>query len=242
MTPVLEVRQLTKSFVVGGERIAALRDVSFSISEAQVVTIAGPSGSGKSTLLNCLARFEEADSGEVRIAGSPMRGLADRAMDEFRNRSLGFVFQHFNLLPVLTAAENVELALVPRRLRRSATHAMVADALGAVGLADRLHHKPAQLSGGEQQRVAIARALVGGPPLVVADEPTASLDGKTAAEIIQVVASLRRQRGTTFLIATHDDRVKALSDRVILLEDGEIVDDTLAEHGLAQHLAHARAI
>ncbi|MDK2123265.1 ABC transporter ATP-binding protein [Parachitinimonas caeni] len=219
--PILAVESVTKHYRRGSERIVALTDLSFSIDAPEVVAIAGPSGSGKSTLLNLLARFDVPDSGEVRLDGQDLASISPAALDEFRNRKLGFVFQQFNLLPVLSALENVELALAPQALSRAQRRERAIAMLERVGMGYRLAHKPGELSGGQQQRVAIARALVGRPRFVIADEPTGNLDSKTAAEILQLISELNQTMQTTFVIATHDPRVMQLANSVIELADGQ---------------------
>ncbi|MET3135147.1 ABC-type lipoprotein export system ATPase subunit [Oxalobacteraceae bacterium GrIS 1.11] len=220
MPTILEVDALSKHYQRGAERIAALSEVSFRIEQPEVLAIAGPSGSGKSTLLSLLARFDRPDAGVIRLDGVCLDQIAATALDEFRNRKLGFVFQQFNLLHVLTAQENVELALTPQAFSRQERRRRAADMLAQVGLGQRLTHKPSELSGGQQQRVAIARALVGRPRFVIADEPTGNLDSKTAQEILALIDSLNRQTATTFIIATHDQRVMDGAHRTIALEDG----------------------
>jgi putative ABC transport system ATP-binding protein len=222
MAPIVDVRQVSKHYRRGEERIAALDSVSFQIGEPSVVAIAGPSGSGKTTLLGMLARFERPDSGSIHLDGAALDALPDHELDTFRNRKLGFVFQNFNLVGTLTAQENVELALatcaLPKRERRKAA----AGALSLVGMEHRLDHTPGQLSGGQQQRVAIARALVNRPKLVIADEPTGNLDSKTAQQMLELVDRLHRDLGTTFIIATHDQRVMDMAGQVLRLEDGRV--------------------
>lgn len=223
MASVVDVSSLRKTYKRGHEVVLALDDISFSIDSPQIVAFSGPSGSGKTTLLGLLAGFDRADTGEVMIGGINVGSLKSCELDAFRNRKLGFVFQQFNLLRVLSALENVELALLPQRLnkreRRDRAHAM----LVAVGLADRSGHRPDQLSGGQQQRVAIARALVCRPALIIADEPTGNLDSATSSQILALITSLTRDFQTTFIIATHDPRVIDHADRVLALTDGRCV-------------------
>jgi len=222
MSVILEVDSLSKHYQRGAERIAALAEVSFRVEQAQVLAVAGPSGSGKSTLLSLLARFDRPDAGTIRLDGVCLDQIAEAELDDFRNRKLGFVFQQFNLLNVLTAAENVELALTPQGLGKQERRRRAADMLARVGLGQRLTHRPSELSGGQQQRVAIARALVTCPRFVIADEPTGNLDSKTAQEILALIARLNREMGTTFIIATHDQRVMDGAHRTIRLEDGRL--------------------
>jgi len=222
MTAIVEVQEVRKRYQRGDEQIAALDGISFRIGEPAVMAIAGPSGSGKSTLLGMLARFERPDSGCIRIAGAQLDALKEHELDNFRNRKLGFIFQNFNLVPTLTALENVELALATCCLSRRERRAAAAAALEMVAMEHRSEHTPAQLSGGQQQRVAIARALVNRPGLVIADEPTGNLDGKTAQQVLELVDGLHRQLGTTFIIATHDQRVMEMAGQVLRLEDGRV--------------------
>lgn len=220
MTAILQVDRVSKHYQRGGERIVALDQVSFSIDQPSVTAIAGPSGSGKSTLLGMLARFDQPDSGTISVDGERLDHIAEARLDQYRNRKLGFVFQQFNLIGTLTAQENVELALAPQALSPAERSRRAAEALGLVGMDHRLHHEPSELSGGQQQRVAIARALVNRPSLVIADEPTGNLDGKTAQQLLELIDNLNRQVGTTFVIATHDQRVINMAHRVIRLADG----------------------
>jgi putative ABC transport system ATP-binding protein len=223
MKTILSIRAVGKKFNQGSESIVALDNISFDIEKPQIVALAGPSGSGKSTLLNLLARFDRVDSGQILIDGSDIDQLQDNELDVFRNRQLGFVFQQFNLIKVLSATENVELTLLPQGLSKATRRQRAEEMLSAVGLADRLNHRPDQMSGGQQQRVAIARALVGKPTLVIADEPTGNLDGMTAHEILQLIHRLNQDFQTTFVIATHDHRVMDMAHRVMTLSDGKSV-------------------
>jgi putative ABC transport system ATP-binding protein len=222
MAPIVDVRQVSKHYRRGEERIAALDAVSFRVEQPSVVAIAGPSGSGKSTLLGMLARFEQPDSGSIHLGGEALAALAEHELDAFRSSKLGFVFQNFNLVGTLTAQENVELALATSALARHERRKAAGEALAMVGMAQRLDHTPGQLSGGQQQRVAIARALVRRPRLVIADEPTGNLDSKTAQQLLELVGSLHRDLGTTFIIATHDQRVMDMAGQVLRLEDGKV--------------------
>jgi putative ABC transport system ATP-binding protein len=219
---ILHVSNVSKRFRRGEETIAALDGVSFSIDRPEIVALAGPSGSGKSTLLNVLARFDDIDTGKILIDDEDIAGIPETRLDHFRSRKLGFVFQGFNLIKVLSAAENVELALVPHGHSKSARRTIARTILTEVGLAQRLDHRPAQLSGGQQQRVAIARALAGNPSLVIADEPTGNLDSHTAQDILGLMQRLNKDMGTTFLVATHDHRVMDAADRVITMKDGKV--------------------
>ncbi|MBV6322627.1 ABC transporter ATP-binding protein [Duganella violaceipulchra] len=223
MAAILEVDAVSKHYLRGDERIVALDRVSFRIDQPSVTAIAGPSGSGKSTLLGMLARFDRPDSGSISVDGERLDQIAEPKLDQYRNRKLGFVFQQFNLVGTLTAQENVELALAPQKLSPAERSRRAIEALQMVGMDHRLRHEPSELSGGQQQRVAIARALVNRPSLVIADEPTGNLDGKTAQQLLELIGSLNRQVGTTFVIATHDQRVMDMAHSVVRLADGRQV-------------------
>ena len=225
MTTVLEARELWKVYDTGTNRVEALRKVSVSLKPGEMVAVMGPSGCGKTTLLNCLSGLDEISSGEVLIHGQPLSQMSDYDLTALRGSQLGFIFQSFNLLPVLTAVENVELPLLmagspPREAREKAL-----EALEAVGLADRDGHLPAELSGGQQQRVTIARSFVHDPAVIFADEATGNLDSKTSDEIIDLLLSLNAERGVTMLLVTHDSEIAERSSRVLVMQDGRIVED-----------------
>jgi putative ABC transport system ATP-binding protein len=187
-----------------------------------MVAIMGPSGCGKTTLLNCVSGLDDFDSGEVTIDGTNLRTMNDRTRTTYRARNMGFVFQTFNLLPVITAVENVELPLLVSGVKPGEARRRAVAALDQVGLSDRSHHRPAELSGGQRQRVTIARALVNDPAIVWADEPTGNLDSKAAADILQLMRQLNQQRGQTLVIVTHDPQIGKLCDRIIRMQDGQI--------------------
>jgi len=213
----------------GKVRVDALNGVDLELQAGEMVAIMGPSGCGKTTLLNCLSGLDEISGGSVFIEGVDLAGLSDRARTRYRAERMGFVFQFYNLMPVLSAAENVELTLLisgssPKDARRRALAA-----LGLVGLADRASHLPEELSGGERQRVTIARALVNDPAIVWADEPTGDLDSETAEEITALMRRLNVERGLTFLIVTHDIAVGRRTDRIIRMLDGRIVEQQPAD-------------
>jgi ABC-type lipoprotein export system ATPase subunit len=220
MHPIVRVEKVNKRFQRGSESIIALDDVSFAIDTPEIVALAGPSGSGKSTLLNLLAKFDTVDSGKIYIGDKDLGAIRDEELDHFRNCHLGFVFQQFNLIKVLSASENVELAMLPQKLPKDERKRRAAEILDAVGLSNRLTHRPDQISGGQQQRVAIARALVNRPKLIIADEPTGNLDSVTGQGILELLRQLNRDLGTTIVIATHDQRVMDMAHRVIKLSDG----------------------
>ena len=219
---ILKLVRVSKSYQRGNETIKALDDISLSIEQPEILALAGPSGSGKSTLLNLLARFDDFDSGQIHIDGQNIAAIREAELDTYRSSKLGFIFQQFNLVKVLTAAENVELSLTARGLPKSERQRRAQEMLGAVGLGQRCSHRPDQLSGGQQQRVAIARALVGRPRIVIADEPAGNLDGTTAQEVLALMKRLNVDLQTTFVIATHDRRVMDMAHRVITLADGKV--------------------
>lgn len=217
---IMQCSQLTKAYRKGEMRVTALKKVSLSLSKGEVVAATGPSGSGKSTLLNLIGLLDSPTSGQLCLFGEKCHTLSEKAKQALRRQYLGFVFQNFNLLPVLSAVENVELSLYGLAISKKKMREMALEILARVGLAHRSYHFPSELSGGQQQRVGIARALVHRPQLVMADEPTANLDSKTAMEIISIMKTLSREQGTAFLVSSHDPQLMACVDRVITLKDG----------------------
>jgi ABC-type lipoprotein export system ATPase subunit len=226
---IVEARSVDKTYDTGKLAVHALRDVSFSVPRGEMVAIMGPSGSGKTTLLNCLSGLDAIDGGEVLIEGVPLSTMSDRERTDYRARRMGFVFQFYNLMPVLTAVENVELPLLVARVRPGAAREKALRALEMVGLGDRGDHLPDELSGGQRQRATIARALVNDPAIVWADEPTGDLDSENAGEIVALMRELNRERGLTFLIVTHDIAVGRSTDRIVRMVDGEIVGEEIPE-------------
>lgn len=222
-SPQLKLERVSKRYRMGDAEVTALQDVSLSLEGGFILSLAGPSGSGKSTLLNLLAGFDHPDSGSIIVAGQSVSTLRGRQLDRYRNVTLGFIFQHFNLVPTLSALENVELALLPRPLNRREKKQKAEEVVSAVGLYERRHHRPWQLSGGQQQRIAIARALVVEPQLILADEPTGSLDQKTTDEIMALIARLNAAKGTSFLIATHNNHVMEQTSHTLRLVDGRVM-------------------
>jgi putative ABC transport system ATP-binding protein len=222
VNPAIEATALVKEFPYRGDAVHALRGVDLRIERGEHVAIVGPSGCGKSTLLNVLAGIEPPTSGEVALLGEPLAGLDDRRRSALRLRRVGFVFQRFHLLAVLTARENVELPMAEAGVRGRERRERADELLRFVGLADRAHHRPPHLSGGEQQRVAIARALANRPEVVFADEPTGELDRRTGDAIVELFQRLHRL-GTTLVVVTHDPRVAGRAERRIEMADGHIV-------------------
>jgi len=210
----------------GDTKIAALNRISVDIKAGEFLTLMGPSGSGKSTLLHIIAGIDRPTEGECRVQGVDVARLNESQLADWRNQNVGFVFQTFNLIPVLTAHENVELPLLLTRLSRANRRRQVETALELVGLSDRARHLPRQLSGGQEQRVAIARALVTDPAIIVADEPTGNLDSQSANDVLGVLQSLSRQAGKTVIMVTHDPKAAAFGSRTIHLEKGELLNGT----------------
>lgn len=221
---MVEVRQLVKTFNSGrSNEVVALRGVDLQILRGEMVAIVGASGSGKTTLLNCISGIDQATSGEVIVDGSDIQKMGDRKKTHYRARKMGFIFQTFNLIPVLTALENVEMPLLLSGVSQSETRARAIEMLEKVGLGKRLEHTPAQLSGGQQQRVTIARALVHQPAVIWADEPTGNLDRKTAFEVFDLMRDLNEQFEATFVVVTHDKEIADKTQRILHMESGEIV-------------------
>ena len=220
---MIELRQVTRSYKMGTQEIHALDQVDLTIADGEFVAVVGPSGSGKSTLLHVIGGLDTPSSGQVVVDGQELGQANDRELATFRNRRVGFVFQTFNLQPTYTALENVALPLVFARVAPKERQHRARTALEAVGLTERLQHKPAELSGGERQRVAIARALVSDPAYILADEPTGNLDTATSREIVALLGRLHEERKLTVVLVTHDREMAALADRQIALRDGQIV-------------------
>jgi putative ABC transport system ATP-binding protein len=222
---IIESRDLHKTYDTGKVRVNALQGVDLSISRGEMVAIMGPSGCGKTTLLNTLSGLDEVTGGEVIIDGAPLHSLSDKKRTRYRAEKMGFVFQSYNLLPVLSAAENVELPLLMAGKRNGAARMQAREALALVELESEEHRRPAELSGGQQQRVTIARALVNNPAIVWADEPTGNLDSETSAEVMGVLCRLNREKGQTFVVVTHDPAVGKRANRIIRMRDGRIESD-----------------
>ena len=244
MTPelIIEARQVRKSFDTGKLRVDVLRGVDLAVERGEMVAVMGPSGCGKTTLLNCLSGLEQIDSGDVQIEGVSLASMSDHDRTAYRGRRMGFVFQFYNLLPVLSAVENVEMPLLVSRVAGKEARRRAMSALSLVGLEGRASHLPAELSGGERQRVTIARALANDPAIVWADEPTGDLDSDNAQQIIDLMRALNTAQGYTFVIVTHDIAVGNKTDRIVRMTDGMIVEELhLAEPHRPQAVAAAAA-
>jgi len=222
MMAFVTVRGLNKSYVVGSQHIHVLRDLDLDVAEGEMLAIVGASGVGKSTLLHLLGGLDRSDSGSVHVANGDLSVMSDTALVEFRNRHVGFVFQFHHLLPEFDAAENVAMPMRIARIARGDAEQRAADLLARVGLGERLAHRPAMLSGGEQQRVAVARALIMKPALLLADEPTGDLDENTAESLHRLLREMHAEHGLTSIIATHNPRLAAACDRVLRLEQGTL--------------------
>ena len=218
---LIELQQVQKTYKLGGEDVHALDGVSVTIDEGQFIAITGPSGSGKSTLANIIGGLDSVDGGSVTVDGTELTKLSDAKLSQYRNRTIGFVFQSFNLQASLTAWENVALPLMLGNVGSRARKARALECLKLVGLEDRAKHRPPQLSGGQRQRVAIARALANSPRIIIADEPTGNLDSARGEEILKVLVSLQKQ-GVTLLIVTHDPHIATQAERVFTIRDGKL--------------------
>jgi putative ABC transport system ATP-binding protein len=223
--PIVRVRNLYKSFVRGSEEIKVLLDLTVDVDRGEFLALMGPSGSGKTTLLNLIAGLDQPTDGDIHVGDHLISEMSESQLAKWRTRHVGFVFQFYHLLPVLTAYENVELPLLLLPLSAAERKRQVLAALDIVGLSDRLHHRPGQLSGGQQQRVGIARAIVTDPTLIVADEPTGDLDSKSAGEILDLFRVLREHLNKTIIMVTHDPHAAERAQRLLHLEKGRLVDD-----------------
>ena len=222
---VIQTRDLTKDFLRDEFHVVALKDVDIEIHKGEFVALMGPSGSGKSTLLHLVAAMDVATGGEIRVLGQDLRALSDRQIAHWRNENIGFIFQSFNLIPVLTALENVELPLKLTNLKKQERYDHATTALKLVGLGDRLGHFPRQLSGGQEQRVAIARAIVTDPALILADEPTGNLDATSAEDILSLLSRLNKEHGKTIVMVTHDPHAARFASKVRYLEKGALLTE-----------------
>lgn len=217
---------ICKQYSTGQNRVSALYDINLTIRRGEFVAVTGQSGSGKSTLLHLLGCLDAPSSGSYHLDGTDMLHLRDRQLSELRNRQIGFIFQHFHLLPHLSALENVELPLTYRGMSASHRRKLATDSLARVGLANRMHHLPSELSGGQQQRVAIARAIASKPPLLLADEPTGNLDTASGREVLSLLCRLHRE-GNTIVLITHDPHVAAAAERCLCIRDGRLISPEL---------------
>ena len=232
--PVVELKGVKKHYMLGQTRVEALRGVDLDIEGGEFIAIAGPSGSGKSTMLNMFGCIDVPTEGEVRIDGKDISSLSDRDLTRWRREKIGFIFQSFNLIPVLDVYENIEFPLLlDRSLGKKEREALVMRFIDEVGLRDRIHNKSYELSGGQRQRVAIARALVTRPLIVLADEPTANLDSETGTRIIELMRTINEEEKTTFVFSTHDAHIMGVARRVVRILDGKIVDAGRAAEGAA---------
>ena len=222
---IIQAQGVQKVYHTGQVSIPALRGVDLSVQRGEMVAVMGPSGCGKTTLLNCLSGLDTADEGQIAIEGVSLSEMSDRQRTAYRAQRMGFVFQFYNLLPVLSAVENVELPLLVSGVRQREARKRALESLAQVGLAQRAYHRPAELSGGERQRTTIARALVNQPALVWADEPTGDLDSETAKEIMDMLVDLNREQQLTFILVTHDRGVGARCGRIVRMRDGLVVDE-----------------
>ena len=222
--PIIVVRGITKTYRNGKLRVEALKGIDLEVAQGEMVAVMGPSGCGKTTLLNCLSGLDDLDDGEIYIEGQKLHSLTDDLRTDYRARRMGFVFQHYNLLPVLTSVENVELPLLLSGTGSRRARELAQEMLEMVGLQDRMNHIPAELSGGQRQRVTIARALVNQPAIVWADEPTGDLDTETSKEIMNLVIKLNETNRQTFIMVTHSPDVGMMAHRIIRMRDGVVVD------------------
>ena len=222
--PIIIANQVHKSFRTGNLEVHALRGIDLSVRKGEMIAIMGPSGCGKTTMLNCLSGLDEFDTGQVLIEGVDLKEMGDRARTTYRAERMGFVFQSFNLLPVITAVENVELPLLVSGVKPKQARQRALDALAQVGLSDRANHRPAELSAGQRQRVTIARALVNEPAIVWADEPTGNLDSETAVDVLSLMRALNAELDQTLVIVTHNREIGELCDRIVRMRDGQILD------------------
>ncbi|NQW17063.1 MAG: ABC transporter ATP-binding protein [Chloroflexi bacterium] len=223
--PIIQANSIDKIYRTASDSVHALRGVSLEVQKGEIVAVMGPSGCGKTTLLNCLSGLDGIDTGDVQINGQSLSELTDDELSEYRARSMGFVFQTFNLLPVLSAQENVELPLLVAGVSSKKASTTALEKLDQVGLVKWAHHKPAALSGGQRQRVAVARALANEPAIVWADEPTGNLDSENEQEIMDLITQLNRDNAQTFVLVTHSDDVASTARRIVRMRDGEIIAD-----------------
>lgn len=231
--PIIQAQSVNKVYRSGRLRVEALHDISMDVTRGEMVAIMGPSGCGKTTLLNCLAGLDTIDEGEIFIQGDNLRDLTDNERTNYRARHMGFIFQDFNLLPMLSAVENVELPMLVARVSTRKARQRALELLAQVGLAERARHRPAELSGGQRQRVAIARALTNNPAIVWADEPTGNLDSEAAHEVMDLLLRFNQHMGQTLVLVTHAPEVGQLAHRVVHMRDGKITSE---KEGAIRHV------
>jgi putative ABC transport system ATP-binding protein len=220
---IIDIKNLSREYIVGQEKIHALKDINLEIYEGEIVALIGPSGSGKSTLLNLIGGLDTPSSGEIKVSDLSLKSMNDFQLSTYRNQTIGFIFQFFNLQPYLSVQENVEIPLIFRGEAPDLRAQASLEAVKAVGLEDRIKHLPNQLSGGQMQRVAIARSIVNKPKIILADEPTGNLDRNTGIEILNVIKEINKELNTTIILVTHDNFVANQADRIIQLSDGKLV-------------------
>lgn len=237
---IIHAQSVVKTYHTGTDEVTALRNVDFSVARGEMVAVMGASGSGKTTLLNALSGLDDIDSGQIWLDGRNLADMSDRERTNYRARRMGFIFQVYNLLPVLNSVENVELPLLVAGVNPKEARARAIEALETVDLTKWANHRPAQLSGGQRQRVTVARALVTDPAIVWADEPTGALDSRTAGDIMDLMRDLNRRKGLTFVIVTHDPGIGDRCDRIVRMQDGEIAGE-VAHDVYAQRLAVSTA-
>ena len=226
-TPIIVTEDIKKTYKDNGVEVRAVRGVSLTISAREFTAIVGPSGSGKTTFLNIISGLDTPTSGKVRLNGRPLSEMKGKELSDFRRDHIGFIFQAYNLIPVLTVEENIEYIMLLQGIAKAERHKRVMEILEDVGLQEYAQRMPVKLSGGQQQRVAIARAMVSNPDLILADEPTANLDSKTGSELLDMMRELNEKKGMTFLFSTHDEMIMERARRVITLRDGKISDDVM---------------
>src|SRR5680860_1028792 len=222
---IIQARNVVKIYDTGNARLHALKGIDFAVQPGEMVAVMGPSGCGKTTLLNCLSGLDDVDSGSIMLDGKDLSDMSDKHRTSYRARRMGFIFQVYNLLPVLSAVENVELPLLVANIKPTEARTRAMAALDTVGLQDWAHHRPAELSGGQRQRVTVARSLVNNPAIVWADEPTGALDSKSAADIMSLLKTLNSERSLTIVLVSHDAGVGAQCDRIVWMQDGSIVGE-----------------
>ncbi len=235
---IIQARSVVKTYDTGSAKLTALRGIDFAVQKGEMVAVMGPSGCGKTTLLNCLSGLDDVDEGTIWLEGEDLATMGDKRRTNYRAKRMGFIFQVFNLLPVLSAVENVELPLLVDNIKPSEARERALAALETVGLRDWAGHRPAELSGGQRQRVTIARSLVNNPAIVWADEPTGALDSKSAADIMNLLRTLNDEHSLTIVLVTHDPGVGAQCHRIVRMHDGEIVGEEIPVNGTAAHPDH----